>query len=142
MKILTYPNDLLRQEAIDVEIHDDDLHLFIADMTMCMLVNNGLGLAACQVGSDKNMFIYRKNTGQILVIINPIVLAKSGKYWSRDEQCLSLPGIKKDIKRAKMIKIQYVDNFGDEQILKAQNMEAVIIQHELDHLKGKLMIDK
>lgn len=145
MKIITHPNDLLRRKAIDVDLEDTDgwqIWALLIDMVSCIASNGGIGLAACQVGSDKNLFVYRSKSGQILSIINPKVLARSGKYRSRGEQCLSIPGIKRDIKRSKMIKIEYVDNFGEECILKSQNFEAAVIQHELDHLNGKLIIDR
>ena len=144
MEIITHPNELLRQKAVDVEVHADDLHELITNMTMRMLTNNGVGLSACQLGSDKNIFVYITNSGCVIPVINPEVMAKSGKYWSRDEGCLSVPGIRKYIKRSKMIKISYMDVFGDysmRRVIKAQNFEAAIIQHELDHLKGKLIVD-
>ncbi len=144
MEIVIHPNDILRRKAIDVDLEATDnwqIWLLLIDMVSCMASNGGIGLAACQVGSDKNLFVYRSKSGQILSIINPKVLAMSGKYWSRNERCLSVPDTKKDIKRSKMIKIEYVDSFGNECILKAQNFKAAVIQHELDHLKGKLIID-
>lgn len=145
MDIITHPNDLLRRKSVDLDPYDsrvrDSNYELVHNMIDCISKYNGVGLAACQIGSNINVFIYRTKNGQLVTIENPKILAKSGKYWSRNERCLSVPGVKKDIKRFKMIKIIYTNNYGDEKILKAQNMEAVIIQHELDHLNGKLIID-
>jgi len=145
MKIVTYPDERLRKKAVDVlpeEIGSEELDELINGMILTMAELDGLGLSACQVGSDKNLFVcHLDKEKEIVVAINPIMLAKSGKYWSRKEGCLSLPGERRTIRRSKMAKISFLDRNGAEHVLKKTKLEATIFQHEMDHLKGKLIID-
>jgi len=144
MKIIQYPDKRLMQKALDVssdEIRSDELNDFINSMIACMKDRSGLGLSACQVGSDKNIFVCRLKKEGIVIAINPRVLGRSGNYWSRKEGCLSLPGKRRDIKRSKTIIIKFLDQTEKEHTLKKEKFEGAIIQHEMDHLKGKLIID-
>lgn len=144
MEIIKYPDERLKQKAINVssaEIGSKELDNFINDMVLCLESNSGLGLSACQVGADKDIFICKLKKEGMFIAINPKVLGRSGNYWSRQEGCLSVPGYRKDIKRHKKVIIQLLDQAGEKHILKKEKFEAAIIQHELDHLRGKLIID-
>jgi peptide deformylase len=141
MDVITYPNEILRTPSVDItDIGSDRVNDIISDMVDCLETKGGLGLSACQIGLNENLFICKLKIG-LLTIINPIVIAQSGHYWSRGEGCLSLPDTRKDIKRKKLFKIKYFDIDGKEQMLKREKFEAAILQHEMDHLKGKLIID-
>jgi len=141
MDIITYPNEILRTPSVDItDIGSDKINTLISDMISCMKDNRGLGLSACQIGINKNLFVCKLKAG-IFVVINPVVIAQSGHYRSRDEGCLSLPKERRTIKRKKLFKIKYLDGGRNEQVLKREKFEATILQHEMDHLKGKLIID-
>jgi len=144
MEVIKYPNTILKKVAVDIsmkEILSDDFKNFIDEMIICMVEHKGLGLSACQIGSNKNIFVCTLRKEGIMTIINPEIIVKSGHYKSLSEGCLSIPDIRKNIKRSKMIKIKYIDINGNEQILRKEKFEAAILQHEMDHLKGKLIID-
>jgi len=145
MKIIQYPDERLRKKATDVlagEIGSKELDELIDGMVSALLGHNGLGLSACQIGSDKNLFIYRDKRDNLTTCINPKILGRSGHYWSRKEGCLSIdPKIRKDIKRAKKVILSYTDREGKDHTIKKEKFGGAIIQHEMDHLKGKLIID-
>jgi len=142
--VITYPNEVLRIKSTDIlpeEIQSDEIQSLIDGMILCMAEHNGLGLSACQVGSNKNIFVCTLRKEGVTAIINPEVLARSGHYKSRKEGCLSVPNVRKDIKRSELFKINYFDREGKPQTLRKTKFEASILQHEMDHLKGKLIID-
>jgi peptide deformylase len=144
MKIIQYPDERLRQRAIDVpsaEINSEELNNMIDEMISTLFEQNGLGLSACQVDSNRNLFVCQDQKEGILICINPKILGSSGHYWSRREGCLSLPKERRDIKRKRKVIIEYIDRDGNKSILKRESREAKVIQHEMDHLKGKLIID-
>lgn len=143
-EIIKYPNEILTEISVKVspeEIGSESLLALIDTMKDILIKSRGVGLAACQIGVNKRVVLCKFDKEGIVVIINPIVMAKTENYWSRGERCLSVPGIMKDVKRSKMVKIQYIDERGNEHILKKERYESIIVQHELDHLKGKLIID-
>jgi len=141
MEIVKYPNDILRVKSTDADIESEETRTVVENLLATFGENDALGLSACQIGYNKNIFVCTPKREGLITVINPIVVAKSGNYWSREEGCMSLPGVRIDIKRKKFIKIKYTDIYGEEQWLRKENFEAVIIQHELDHLNGKLIID-
>lgn len=145
MEIITHPDDRLRRKAVDIpleEIGTKELNDFIADMTAQLVKHNGLGLSACQVGSERNLFLMRVGKEGLLIFINPKIIARTGKFWSRQEGCLSVPYVRKDIKRSKVVKVNFLDEKGEEHTIKVDKMDAAIIQHEIDHLNGVLIIDR
>jgi peptide deformylase len=105
---------------------------------------NGQGLAANQIGINKQIFIYFKiETGEYIAVINPKIKARSGKFTFRDESCLSIPDKNFDIRRSKMVIIEALDQHGNPIIIKSKHKyEAQCFQHEIDHLNGKTLIDK
>ena len=145
MEILTYPNKILSQKAVEVDINGADrlsLPAIIAEMKQTMLDNNGLGLAAPQVGISKRFFIIQMpETDDLLVFINPKLTLK-GKKVVFTEGCLSLPGINADVERYEELHIEYYDIDFQKQEADVEGLLAIAIQHENDHLDGILYIDR
>jgi peptide deformylase len=142
--ILHYPDPRLREEATDVDDVTDELRKLIDDMAETMYAAPGVGLAAPQIGVSKRLFIIdiagEDEPSELRVFINPVLSDGTGEIvWG--EGCLSFPEIHEDITRASEITVRARDENGKEFELRAEGLLAVAIQHETDHLDGKLMID-
>ncbi len=146
MEIKVYPDGILRKKAKDVEKIDDRIIKLLDDMAQTMYKFNGIGLAAEQVGIlEKLVVIDLRPDGknQLIELINPQIIASEGTYEEHEEGCLSVPGYYDTIKdRKKWIKVKYLDRNENEQILETEDFLSVVIQHEIDHLNGKLFIDR
>ena len=142
LKILEFPDPRLRTKATPVEVVDDELRAFIGDMFETMYDAPGIGLAATQVDVHKRLLVtdisIDKDTP--FVLINPEILEKDGVTVT-DEGCLSVPGYYEEVERAEHIKVRFLDRDGEEVELDAEGLLAVCIQHEIDHLDGKLFVD-
>ena len=143
--ILTYPDKRLREPGEEVEAFDDALHALIEDMAETMYAAPGVGLAAPQIGVSKRLFIVDVATDEeepsdLRVFINPEIVAAEGET-TFNEGCLSFPGLREDIDRAERITVRALDEHGTPFELEADGLLAIAIQHENDHLDGKLMID-
>jgi len=142
LKILEFPDPRLRTKATPVETIDDDLRAFIGDMFETMYAAPGIGLAATQVDVHKRLLVtdisVDKDTP--FVLINPEILEKDGVTLT-DEGCLSVPGYYEEVERAEHIKVRFLDRDGAEVEMEAEGLLAVCIQHEVDHLDGKLFVD-
>lgn len=143
--ILFYPDKRLRNPGEEVEEFDAELHQLIDDMAETMYSAPGVGLAAPQLGLSKRLFIVDVATGEdepsdLRVFINPEIVEAEGET-TFNEGCLSFPGIREDIDRAERIKVRAFDRDGEPFELEADGLLAIAIQHENDHLDGKLMID-
>ena len=145
LKILTYPDDTLRQPTNELDNIDGDVQKMIDQMASTMYDAPGVGLAAIQVGWDKSVLIFDISPSDqdrsLQVLINPRIIDQEGEILSENEGCLSVPEFKADVKRYASILVQGVDREGRPVELEAQGMLAIILQHETDHLKGKLFID-
>jgi peptide deformylase len=145
LKILTYPDDTLRQPTNKLDNIDGDVQKMIDQMASTMYDAPGVGLAAIQVGWDKSVLIFdispSDQNRSLQVLINPRIIDQEGEILSENEGCLSVPEFKADVKRYASILVQGVDREGRPLELEAQGMLAIILQHETDHLKGKLFID-
>jgi peptide deformylase len=145
LKILTYPDHTLRQPTNELDNIDGDVQKMIDQMASTMYDAPGVGLAAIQVGWDKSVLIFDISPSDqdrsLQVIINPRIIDQEGEILSENEGCLSVPEFKADVKRYASILVQGVDREGRPVELEAQGMLAIILQHETDHLKGKLFID-
>ena len=145
LKILTYPDDTLRQPTNKLDNIDGDVQKMIDQMASTMYDAPGVGLAAIQVGWDKSVLIFDISPSDqdrsLQVLINPRIIDQEGEILSENEGCLSVPEFKADVKRYASILVQGVDREGRPLELEAQGMLAIILQHETDHLKGKLFID-
>ncbi len=147
--IVIYPDKRLKLISREVTQFDASLHALLDDMYDTMISKKGVGLAAIQVGVNLRALIInipeeesdaqpKENT---LEIINPLFIEKSGKE-KHQEGCLSIPGVYEDIERAKHVKIEYQDRFGNQHTIENNDFLAVAIQHEIDHLDGKVFIEK
>ena len=145
LKILTYPDHTLRQPTNELDNIDGDVQKMIDQMASTMYDAPGVGLAAIQVGWDKSVLIFDISSSDqnrsLQVLINPRIIDQEGEIISENEGCLSVPEFKADVKRYASILVQGVDREGRPLELEAQGMLAIILQHETDHLKGKLFID-
>ena len=142
LTILHYPDDRLRKLAQPVAEVDDALRRLIDDMFDTMYDAPGIGLAATQVDHHIRLIVIdvSDNKDQPLVFINPEITARDG-VEQMDEGCLSVPGIYERVERADHIKVRALDRNGEPFELEAEGLLAVCIQHETDHLNGKLFVD-
>jgi peptide deformylase len=142
LPILEYPDKRLRTIAQPVDTVDAALAELIGDMFHTMYEAPGIGLAATQVNVHKQLIILdiSEDRSRPMVFINPRITAKDGSQVYQ-EGCLSLPGIYADVKRYNQITVQALDRDGREFSLEADGLLAVCIQHEMDHLAGKVFVD-
>jgi peptide deformylase len=140
--ILEYPDPRLRTKAAPVTVFDAALATLIADMLETMYAAPGIGLAATQVDVHQRVLVVdiSDERNDPLVIINPEILAREGQE-SSEEGCLSVPGIFDDVKRAAKIRLRAHDQSGASFERDYEGILAVCIQHEMDHLEGKLFVD-
>lgn len=145
LDILSYPNRFLMQVTQPVEDIDDQLQLLIENMAETMYDAPGVGLAANQVGSSHRILVFDEMSDrekrQYHVIINPKLIERDGELVSENEGCLSVPEFRSDVKRAARVVVEGLDRNGKPLRMEAEGFRAVILQHEIDHLDGKLFID-
>jgi peptide deformylase len=144
LKILYYPNPMLKQVAEPVAVFDQELKNLVSDMFDTMYTYGGVGLAAPQIGKSIRLVVVDSSHGapKREVYINPVIEELSEETETIKEGCLSFPGIFESAKFAKRIKITYQDVDGNQKTEEIEGLSATVIQHEVDHLDGKLMIDK
>jgi len=142
LTILHFPDERLRTVAKPVEQVDDNLRALIDDMFETMYDAPGIGLAATQVNVHQRLIVIdvSEEKNEPLVLINPEILEKTG-VEEMDEGCLSVPGIYEKVQRADRIKVRALDRHGEPFELETDGLLAVCIQHEIDHLDGKLFVD-
>jgi peptide deformylase len=144
LSIVTYPDEPLRRQAVPVGIIDKRLRKLISDMTDTMYEAPGIGLAANQVGELLQVVVIdvrRENDESgLLTLINPRIVAVQGQV-SFEEGCLSVPGYYAHVKRYEEITVEALDIEGKPLRIEASGLLAVVLQHELDHLNGRLFID-
>ena len=141
LDILAFPNPRLRNKNVDVKKHEN-MRGVVDNMAETMYAHQGIGLAAPQVGIRKNLIIFdpSDDMSKLTAMVNPKIKAKDGEVYT-NEGCLSVPGLMARIKRAKNVKVKYNDLQGDTITKDFGGMSSICIQHEMDHLKGKLIID-
>ncbi len=141
--IRTFGDPALRASAVDVTRFDDALHEEIARMESLMGDALGLGLAATQLGVMHRLFVYRVGADAPLVaVINPRIEWSSGDQETAEEGCLSLPRVLVDVERPLHVRVNAQDEQGEPMVLEASGLEARVIQHEMDHLDGVLILDR
>lgn len=142
LDILRFPDERLRTKAKPVETVDDNIRQLVEDMLETMYEAPGIGLAATQVNVHKRVLVVdvSPEKDSPLCLINPVIIAKDG-IEEREEGCLSVPGIFETVQRADHIKVKALDKDGKEFTMEAEDLLAVCIQHEMDHLEGKLFVD-
>jgi peptide deformylase len=142
LDVLRFPDERLRTIAKKIEKVDKSITAIIADMFDTMRDENGIGLAATQVDVHKQLVVMdvSENQDAPMVFINPEITQKEGKTIS-EEGCLSVPNNYAQVERAEKITVSALDKTGEPFTLEADGLLAICIQHELDHLKGKLFVD-
>lgn len=142
LKIRKYGDKVLRETSTPVEKIDGEILKILDDMVDTMKDAQGVGLAAPQVGINKNMFVLDIGDGKIRKIINPEFIEISKEEVENEEGCLSIPGIYKKVRRAERVKLKYLNEKGEEVIEEGTELLGRAFQHEYDHLKGELFVDK
>lgn len=142
LTILEFPDARLRTVATPVETLDAALQTMIDDMFETMYAAPGIGLAATQVDFHKQLIVIDVSEGkdQPIVLINPKITHRDGEQVYQ-EGCLSVPGIYADVTRANTVRVEALNRRGEPYTLEADGLLAVCIQHEMDHLEGKLFVD-
>lgn len=142
LPILTYPDERLRTIAEPVKTVDDSTRTLVQDMFETMYDANGIGLAATQVNVHQQVIVMdlSEDRNEPRVLINPTITEKDGEQ-TYDEGCLSVPEYYAPVKRAESIKLTALDEQGEIYQLEAEGLLAVCIQHEIDHLLGKVFVD-
>jgi len=151
-EVITYPNPKLRTVSEDVTAFNEELHTLLDDMYDTMTAKSGIGLAAIQVAVPLNVLIInlpREDENDesvqlkedLIEFINPEILEQE-EICIFQEGCLSIPNFYEDVERAKIIKIKYFDRNGNEHIAVYDGLMSIALQHEIDHLQGRLFIER
>jgi len=142
LDILHFPDPRLRTKARPVGVVDDRIRTLVSDMFETMYAAPGIGLAATQVDVHERVIVIdvSEDRSQPLVLINPEILSLDG-VERMDEGCLSVPGVFEEVERADRIRVRALDREGQAFEMDADGLLAVCIQHEMDHLEGKLFVD-
>lgn len=142
LNILRYPDARLHKVALPVTVFDEGLRTLVRDMTETMYAAPGVGLAATQVDVHKQVIVVdvSDRRDSPVVLVNPEVVESFG-VSDIEEGCLSVPGIYETVERAERVRVRAYDQHGKSFTLEAQGLLAVCIQHEMDHLKGKVFIE-
>jgi peptide deformylase len=143
LPILCYPDPRLFKKAAKVETVDDSVRRLVADMAETMYAAPGIGLAATQVDVHKQVIVIdvSEDKSQLLTLINPEILQRSETECISEEGCLSVPGIYDMVKRSHQIRARALDVDGKIFDFEAEGLLAVCVQHEMDHLLGKVFVD-
>ena len=142
LNILEFPDERLRKKAVKVETVDEGIRKLVDNMVETMYEYKGVGLAATQVNVHKRVIVMdvSEHKDMPICLINPEIIEKQGVEES-EEGCLSIPGFFEKVKRAEKVKINALDKRGEPFEMEADEFLAVCIQHEMDHLEGKLFVD-
>ncbi len=143
MDIRIYPDPVLKEASQSVEVFDEALTEFADEMVRTMHAGNGLGLAAPQVGSLKRLVIVSPDgePGHETVMVNPEIVESSG-WQVGEEGCLSFPGIYVKVRRFDRVQARYQDVRGEARQMEVEGLLARAVQHEIDHLDGRLLVDR
>jgi len=143
LNLLCYPDPRLHTVAKPVTQFDDALRTLVADMTETMYDAQGIGLAATQINVHQRVVVIdtSEERNQPLVLINPEITWASEERVKGEEGCLSVPGIYDGVERAVAVKVKAADEHGQVRELDAEGLMAVCVQHELDHLMGKVFVE-
>jgi peptide deformylase len=150
LPIVAYGDAVLRKKAADVTLDNASLEKLIADMWETMESSRGVGLAAPQINQSLRLFVIdsckmydegEEHLGLREVFVNPQIIAESGEEWGYEEGCLSIPGIRAEVMRKPIVDIVYYNASGEKQERRFDGKTARVIQHEYDHIEGKLFID-
>ncbi|MFN5054694.1 MAG: peptide deformylase [Bacteroidota bacterium] len=159
LPVVAYGHPVLRQVCVDITTDYPNLDILIADMWETMYNSHGMGIAAPQINKAVRLFVidteqvysnsdedereqFEGETGLKKVFINAHISERSGHEWSCDEGCLSLPGFREEVSRENIITVSYCDENFVQKIETFRGLNARVIQHEYDHIEGKLFIDR
>ena len=148
LKIVTYPDEFLHQPTKPVENIDGEFQDFVNAMAATMYANSGVGLAAIQVGKGRSFLIYdvqqtmEEGRPQLEVLVNPRIVEREGQMLSESEGCLSVPGYRSDVRRAERVLVEGFDREGSPLRIEADGFLSIVLQHEIDHLEGRLFVDR
>lgn len=146
LDILTYPDAFLKKPTKPILNIDGATQQIIENMAQTMYHAPGVGLAAIQVGINQSLLVYDVSTQEdkrsLEVLINPTIISKEGEILSEGEGCLSVPEFRSDVKRAEHILVEGYDRDGNPLRFETEGFKAIVLQHEIDHLNGKLFIDR
>ena len=142
LPILHYPDARLHKKAVPVVLVDDDIRKLVADMAETMYAAPGIGLAATQINRHIQVIVMdvSEDKSQLMTFINPEILERSGECEG-EEGCLSVPGIYETVKRSEWIRVRALGLDGKPFELETEGLLAVCIQHEMDHLLGKVFVE-
>jgi peptide deformylase len=142
-QIRQYPDPVLRVEAREVEDFDDDLRRLAERMTQLMRDASGIGLAATQVGIIRRVFVFQQDAeSEPVAVVNPVVVERSEETAVDDEGCLSMQGVQMPVERNVSLRLEGRDVHGGELSFDLSEHAARVVQHELDHLDGVLILDR
>ncbi len=145
LPIITLPDPVLRQVSTPFAQVDDDVRKLIDDMLETMYAAPGIGLAAVQVAVPRRLIVLdvsrEEEEPKPIAMVNPEIVRLGDQTRVYEEGCLSLPEVRLDIERPTTLRVDYIDRDGKQQTLQADGLLATAIQHEVDHLEGKLIID-
>jgi len=151
LPVIAYGDPVLKRKADNIDKNYPELNKLIDNMFETMYNSHGVGLAAPQIGKSIRLFIvdaspFEEDDAElkdfVQVFINPVIIEENGKEWEFNEGCLSIPTIREDVKRKERIVIQYQDENFESWEEEFTGIAARIIQHEYDHIEGKLFVEK
>src|SRR3954471_23236450 len=138
-----YGDPVLRAKARPIEVFDDALRAEIARMGRLMIDSIGIGLAATQLGTLNRVLVYRvQPDSPVNALVNPVLEWKGKQQETMEKGCLSLPGVHADVERPLFVRVRAQDEYGEPIEIEASGLEARVIQHEMDHLDGVLILDR
>jgi len=141
--IRLYTDPILHKPCEPVTELNEELFDILGKMFVCMVKNRGLGLSANQIGISKQFCVVNLDEGKIqLALINPKVISESKEKVTMSESCLSIPRVRVNIKRPKEVVVDYIDLKGEIRGIQLTELDARIVLHEMDHLKGRMITDK
>ena len=141
-QIRQYPDSVLRMQAPPVEEFDDDLKRLATRLGELMKDANGVGLAATQVGVLRRVFVFARDEDEVAVLVNPEIVRRADETEIDDEGCLSIQGVTMPVERSLAVRIEGRDANGAEVAYDLEGTPARIVQHELDHLDGTMILDR
>jgi peptide deformylase len=141
--IRRYGDPILKSRATPVDRFDEGLHQQVSRMGAIMNDALGVGLAAPQVGLSQRLLVYRVgHEAPLVAVVNPEIEWSSDDEETLEEGCLSIPGVHVDVDRPIHVRVRAQDEHGEQRLIEASGLEARVLQHEIDHLDGKLMLDR
>jgi peptide deformylase len=141
-QIRQYPDSVLRMQAPPVEKFDDDLKRLVTRMGELMKDANGVGLAATQIGVLRRVFVFARDEDEVAVLVNPEIVRRGDEAEMDDEGCLSIQGVTMPVERSTSVRIEGRDEKGADVAYDLEGTPARIVQHELDHLDGTMILDR